>query len=81
MAKALRQEMDLTDGNLAAHLSTLEKAEYIEAKRQYEDRRPTTTYFITEKGREAFQWFLIGLAKRLSESSKAIGIAIGLSGN
>lgn len=78
LAKALRQEIMLTDGNLAGHLLKLEEAKYIRAKRRFVNRRPTTTYSITNAGREAFQWFLIGLAQRLKESSKATKIQIPL---
>lgn len=74
--KALRQEMDMTDGNLAGHLLKLENANYVKAKRAYEGRRPTTLYSITGEGREAFRWFLIGLAERLAEASKTTRIPI-----
>jgi len=78
LAEALRQEINLTDGNLAGHLLKLEEARYVKAKRRFIGRRPATTYSITSAGREAFQWFLIGLAQRLLESSQATGIKIPL---
>ena len=81
LAKAIRHEIDLTDGNLAGHLLRLENARYIKAKRQYRGRRHTTFYSVTDKGKRTFEWFLIGLAKRLQESSKITDIKLKLSSN
>ena len=37
---SLRNLLDLTDGNLSRHLSTLEKAGYIKQTNVFEDRKP-----------------------------------------
>ncbi len=44
----------LTDGNLANHLSALEKLNYLKVKKSFIGRKPNTRLFITEKGRQAF---------------------------
>lgn len=51
---ALRHETGLTDGNLASHLSALEKLNYIEVKKSFIGRRPNTRYQISDAGRQAF---------------------------
>lgn len=46
--------LDLTDGNLASHARNLEDLGYIESTKQFVNRKPNTTFRITEQGRNAF---------------------------
>lgn len=46
--------LDLTDGNLASHARSLEDLGYIEITKQFVNRKPNTTFRITEQGRGAF---------------------------
>jgi DNA-binding MarR family transcriptional regulator len=50
---SLRELLDLTDGNLSRHLSTLEGAGYITIEKTYEGRRPRTWISATRAGRKA----------------------------
>jgi DNA-binding MarR family transcriptional regulator len=50
----LRDTLDLTDGNLARHLQTLESAGYIEIEKSFVRRRPRTWVRATTTGRAAF---------------------------
>lgn len=75
----IRQEINLTDGNLAGHLLRLENAKYIKAKRRYQSRKPTTVYSITSKGKESFKWFLIGIAERVAKTAEVVGVEMPLS--
>ncbi|MEQ8927653.1 MAG: transcriptional regulator [Fulvivirga sp.] len=50
----LKDLLDVTDGNLASHLKSLEKTEYITFKKEFNDRKPHTKYYATEAGRMAF---------------------------
>lgn len=52
---SLKEMLELTDGNLASHISTLEKHEYIETKKQFVGRKPKTSYRVTNMGRREFQ--------------------------
>lgn len=52
--KALKESLEVTDGNLSSHLSKLEEAGYIEINKLFEGRRPKTVVEITDRGREAF---------------------------
>lgn len=63
---SLKQLLDITDGNLASNLKSLEKAEYIEVIKTFVDRKPNTRYRSTEKGRKAFQDHLTALEKLIS---------------
>jgi len=50
----LRNLMDVTDGNLGAHLETLSKAGYVTQEKRFEGKRPQTRIKATPAGRKAF---------------------------
>jgi DNA-binding MarR family transcriptional regulator len=50
----LRALVGATDGNLGAHLETLEKAGYIVVDKRFEDRKPQTRVRMSPAGRRAF---------------------------
>ena len=58
---ALKEFLDVTDGNLATHLKKLEKEDFIDVQKSFVDRKPNTKYFITKIGREAFSRHLDAL--------------------
>jgi DNA-binding MarR family transcriptional regulator len=51
----LKQHFELTDGNLSSHLGGLERAGYLQVKKQFIDRKPNTTYSATKNGKKAFE--------------------------
>jgi DNA-binding MarR family transcriptional regulator len=53
--RALGKALDLTDGNLGAHLQTLEEAGYIKVEKSFIDRKPRTHLSVTSKGRARFE--------------------------
>lgn len=63
---ALKELLDLTDGNLASHLKALEEQAYVEVQKQFVGRKPNTTYLATTEGRKAFQDHLSALEKLIS---------------
>lgn len=60
---ALKEYLDLTDGNLASHLKALEKEKFIGVKKSFVERKPNTKYFMTKTGRKAFDDHLKTLEK------------------
>jgi len=50
----LRSSVQATDGNLGAHLTTLERAGYVEIHKDFVGRRPRTRVTISPAGRVAF---------------------------
>jgi DNA-binding MarR family transcriptional regulator len=50
-----------TDGNLGAQLRKLEDANYLAAKKEFQDRRPVTWYSLTPTGRKALRAHLTSL--------------------
>lgn len=51
----LRDLLDVTDGNLGAHLRKLEEAGYISANKVFVERKPRTYVSATAEGRRVFQ--------------------------
>jgi len=51
---ALREMLDLTDGNLGAHLRKLEDAKYVAVKKIFVGRKPRTFISVSSFGRTAF---------------------------
>ncbi len=66
---SLKDLLDVTDGNLASHLSNLEKHEMIEIQKQFIGKKPNTRYKATHKGREMFSQHLENL-NRLIQGGK-----------
>ncbi len=52
---SLKELLSITDGNLAAHLKTLEREKYISISKSFINRKPNTKYKVTEKGKSAFR--------------------------
>lgn len=51
----LKKLLEVTDGNLASHAKTLEKANYILVEKSFIGRKPNTRYTITKSGKTAFK--------------------------
>jgi DNA-binding MarR family transcriptional regulator len=65
----LKDQLQLTDGNMASHLSALEKAAYISISKQFIGKKPNTTYAVTADGRKAFSDHLDALEKLIQKTS------------
>ena len=65
--KTLKNLLGVTDGNLASHLKSLEKSEYISYKKEFVDRKPNTKYSATKKGKSAFARHIGAIEKLLSK--------------
>lgn len=50
----LKQMLEVTDGNLATHLVTLEENGFIKVHKGFIGRKTNTTYSITKAGQKAF---------------------------
>lgn len=55
--------LEITDGNMASHSNALEKAQYIEVKKEFVGKKPKTSYRVTQSGRIAFTQHLDALEK------------------
>jgi DNA-binding HxlR family transcriptional regulator len=50
----MKELLDITDGNPASHLATLEKNRLIKVTKRFVGKKPNTRYEATEEGRKAF---------------------------
>ncbi len=60
---SLKELLDTSDGNLASHLSALEKNGMIGVKKQFVGKKPNTKYNATPDGKKAFREHLDHLGK------------------
>ena len=62
---ALKELLELTDGNLATHLKTLQKHKYVQTKKQFIENKPNTQYSITPLDKKDFSDHIAALEKLL----------------
>lgn len=55
---ALKEFLDVTDGNLASHTKALEKEGFIGVEKSFIGKKPNTKYFMTKEGKVAFEHHL-----------------------
>ena len=61
----LKQMLEVTDGNLATHLQTLEESAYLKVFKGFIGRKTNTTYSITKAGEKAFKEHIEALEKMI----------------
>jgi DNA-binding MarR family transcriptional regulator len=64
----LRDLLELTDGNLGAHLRKLEEAGYLEIEKMFVERKPKSFIALTASGRRAFKEHVKALRTILKEA-------------
>lgn len=52
---SLKEHLDVTDGNLATHIKKLEQEDFIGVNKSFVDRKPNTSYYMTDVGKKAFE--------------------------
>jgi len=63
-----KADLDLTDGNLSAHATALERAGYIRIHKSFRGRKPHTALSMTPKGRKALKSYIDLLKGILDEA-------------
>lgn len=61
--KEMKGLLKVTDGNLSVHTAILEKNELISIQKDFDGKKPRTTFMITEKGRKVFRDYVNELEK------------------
>lgn len=67
---SLKTHLDVTDGNLASHIASLEKAKYIKVNKSFKGKKPNTTYSVSATGRRSFNEHLDALERLINSSVK-----------
>ena len=68
--KTLRELLEVTDGNLASHLKSLEKVDYIRVEKQFIERKPNTRYSVSKLGQKAFKEHINALEQIIHNTNK-----------
>jgi DNA-binding transcriptional ArsR family regulator len=63
----LHNQSGLTRGNFSTHISRLEEEKYIDVKKEFVNKKPTTTYRISATGRSALKTYRDLMKKILAE--------------
>ena len=66
----MRDTLNMTDGNLTAHMRTLQEAGYASVTKAFQGGRPLTTYSLTTHGRKAFATY-INLLEKIVQQTKS----------
>ena len=61
----LKELLNITDGNLASHLKTLEESGYVKIQKGFIGRKTNPTYSVTKAGEKAFKTHLTALEKMI----------------
>lgn len=64
----LKELLQVTDGNLASHIKTLESELFILVNKRFVGKKPNTSYQITLAGRRAFLQHLQALEQLINNS-------------
>ena len=65
----LKELLQVTDGNIASHITALEKLNYIEVRKQFIGKKPNTSYAVTKSGKKAFADHLDALEKLIKSTN------------
>ena len=65
----LKEQLQITDGNMASHLSALEKSNYIEITKQFIGKKPNTSYAASAAGKKAFSDHIDALEQLINKSN------------
>lgn len=61
----MKETLELTDGNLASHITALEKEGFVHVKKEFVGKKTQTTYSATKPGMKAFNDHLDALEELL----------------
>jgi len=64
----MRDTLNMTDGNLTAHMRTLHEAGYVSVTKAFQEGRPLTTFALTPDGRKAFAGYIDLLEQILQQT-------------
>ena len=67
----LQRALEVSQGNLGAHLSKLVQAGYVVEEKHFVNRRPQTRYRLTDRGRSAFSSHVAALQTLLKGTRNA----------
>lgn len=64
----MKELLNLSDGNIASHITALEKLGYVHVRKEFKGKKPLTSYAVTVPGKKAFERHLNALEKLINTS-------------
>lgn len=64
----LKEQLQVTDGNIASHITALEKLAYIKVEKKFIGKKPNTTYSVTTLGKKSFKEHINALEKLIRQT-------------
>jgi len=64
----LKELLDITDGNLASHIKSLEDSGSIKVQKGFIGRKTNTTYSVTKAGEKAFKAHIAALEQMIKST-------------
>lgn len=64
----LKEQLQVTDGNIASHITALEKLSYIKVEKKFIGKKPNTAYTATSQGKKAFKEHINALEKLIRQT-------------
>lgn len=61
----IKEKTEASSGNISVQIGKLEDAGYITVKKSFKDKKPNTSYKITQKGVEAFEAYVNNIQQYL----------------
>lgn len=68
----IKEECDLTDGNLSRHLDALRNARAVRIKKYFAGAKPQTRVYLSERGRDSFIEYLKALEEVLKKAAESV---------
>ena len=65
----LKTIVGATEGNLGAHITTLEEAGYVEVEKDFAGKKPRTRVRLSKAGRRAFEDYVVYLREIIDTGS------------
>ena len=66
----LKEMLQVSDGNLASHISALEKVSYINITKKFIGKKTNTSYSVTTRGKRAFTDHLNAIERLIKQGGK-----------
>ena len=66
----LRDTLEMTDGNVTAHIRTLQESGYVSVAKSFQNNRSLTTCSLTAAGRKAFAGYISLLEQIVQQTKK-----------
>jgi len=63
----LKEHLQVTDGNLASHITALEKKKYIKIRKAFISKKPNTSYAVSKLGKKAFEEHISALEQLINK--------------